>query len=192
MASALVDTFDILESSGMIKDGMNVLDVGCSVGYWADTILAKGYKVNYIGLDVSLIRIHQNEHRFRETPYRFYHINALNKMYNPIGKIQQDKVKFPVANYWADLVICHSLFTHLGPFPNAAHYMGEIKRVSKPQSFLWITFFQYPPNEPNYETERTVYTAHQIESLCHESNVLHISGGKTTDYNDQLMLGLSR
>lgn len=191
--SYLVDTVPTLESLGMIKSGMNVLDIGCFRGYWADTFQANGYDVNYLGLDVSLAHTSRNAARFQDTKFHFQHLDLFSATYNPQGKFLASKVKFNVEDNWADLIICHSIFTHLGRFENAQNYMKEIRRILKPGGYLWITFFISPPNvqdHNSYRTARTVYTALEVGELIGTFKKLYQSGGESTDYNDQVMLAL--
>lgn len=191
----MVDTVDILEDLGMIKSGMNVLDIGCFRGYWADTFQAKGYDINYLGLDVSVAQTNRNEQRFKDIKFKFKHLDIFSATYNPLGKFQAHKAKMPVGDSWADLIICHSLFTHLGKFQVAQNYMAEIRRILKPGGYLWITFFISPPNlidDQSRRTVRTVNTALEVEELTHTFTKLYCNGGETTDYNDQVMMGLQK
>lgn len=182
-----VDTVDILETLGMIRNGINILDLGCFIGNWAKTIYEKGYEVSYTGLDCNKFSLAKA--RNRVPSYTFTHLDVFNLSYNPQGKFKADEIKLPIGDSSMDLIICHSLFTHLGDFSNATNYLQEIKRVLKPGGSLWITFFQSPPNPIDYSTKRTVYSTDQIAELLKDFRYIYADGGNSEDYNDQLMIG---
>lgn len=192
MNYSTVDTLDTIESLGMIRDGMNVLDLGCGYGHWAWDIKERNHKVNYIGLDSNIGRILAAESKLGDDFYRFHLLDVKNALYSPMGYKSASSVTFPIKDSWADLVICHSLFTHLEEYPNAVRYMDEIRRVTKSGSYLWITFFQSPPNEPSNTAERTVYTAKEIDELMDGFKILSRTGGLSTSYHDQVMIGAQR
>lgn len=184
MAEYTVDTVNTLEALGMIQDGVNILDVGCGPANWGRTILDKGYKVKYLGLDC------QPGPAMKCYPgLTVKHIDVYNSMYNPGGLIFPQEVVFPAGRGSMDLVIAHSLFTHLGNYANADSYMFQIERVLKPGGYLWITFFQAPPNQPSSSTRRTVYTERQIAMLMTQFTYIKSQGGFTDAYHDQLMIG---
>lgn len=187
-----VDTIDTLLELGMLKAGMRVLDVGCGKGNWAVDLIARGIDIHYVGLEAQPARVMAFMDRVKHPNYSIIHLDVKNMAYNPLGRSLAREVNFPVVPESFDLVICHSLFTHLGKFFNAQHYMDEIKKALKPQGYLWATFFQSPPNDPEYRTIRTVYTHEEIDNLTKDFHVLYCKGGETTDYNDQLMMGLMK
>lgn len=184
MAEYTVDTVDTLEALGMLRDGMSVLDVGCGPANWGRTILDKGYKLSYLGIDC------RPGTSVRKIPgLRFKHIDVYNHTYNPSGMLFPQEVVFPANNSSVDLIIAHSIFTHIGNYANADSYMFQIERVLKPGGFLWISFFQSPPNQPSSTSKRTVYTQDQIALLMQRFTYLQSSGGFTADWHDQLMIG---
>lgn len=184
-----VDTIDTLEQLGMIKHGMQVLDLGCGGGNWAIDFIKRGYDITYLGLDIQRACESIFHAKVNSPKFKFSLLNIHNIYYNPMGRKRILDAKLPLEDSWADLVICHSLFTHLGKLANAEHYMQEICRVLKPNGFLWITFFVSPPNKPDYRTHRTVYLQTEVDKLLAPFTKLYWNGGNTEDYNDQLMIG---
>jgi len=70
--------------------------------------------------------------------------------------------------------------------------MNNIKRVMKSGGLLYITFFTNPPNKiDQYDVtadNRTVYSMEFIDELTDGFSILHIEGGQTTLFNDQLKM----
>lgn len=188
----LVDTATTLLDLGILKNHISIVDIGCGDGNWALDFLERGLLVDYLGLDCKIGCEIRFNHQIKNPRFKFKLVDAQNMLYNPTGRQLSRNLKLPVADSYADLIICHSLFTHLGKFANAQNYMAEIRRILKPGGNLWITFFQSPPNEPNYKSARTVYTEAEIFELTKGFHLLYNQGGNTTDYNDQLMLALNK
>lgn len=184
-----IDTLDTLVSLNMIKSGMNVLDVGCGPGNWAVDFIERGYKLNYIGIDNQVACKKVFEEKVTDPSYKFITIDAQAAYYNWMGKMLSKDVVFPIEDDWADLVVCHSLFTHLGKFANSKNYISEIKRILKSGAYLWITFFQSPPNLVDNSIRRTVYSCEQIGEIMDGFDIFYKNGGDTDGYNDQLMIG---
>lgn len=179
----MVDTVDILEHLGMVQNGIQVLDVGCGPADWGRTLLAKGYKLKYLGLDCQLRAAMK-----RIPGLTLRHLDVYNGHYNPNGRLLPSEVVFPVNEASMDLVIAHSLFTHLGNYSNAESYMAQVERALKLGGYLWITFFQSPPNKMSTGFARSVYTQDQISWLLQRFTYIKSIGGFTDGYNDQLMV----
>ncbi len=186
----MIDTVDTIIDLGMLKDGMKVADIGCGSGNWALDFIERGLDIDYVGVDCQTLCRREFEERVNHPRYKMYLLNIGSRLYNPTGLIQAKEVEFPIESSSQDLVICHSLFTHLGRYANAVRYIEEIRRILKPSGFLWITFFLSPPNEPDYRTQRSVYTALEVEKLISPFTKLYSNGGESTGYNDQRMYGL--
>ena len=186
-----VDRVVTLEELGFLKPGITVADIGCGCGNWPMTFVERNHDVEYIGLDVSKSALHVVEGRLKWTKlhYKLYHINCKNKCYAPKNKFDAKDAKFPMKDKSVDLVICHSLFTHLATEAVAINYMNEIKRVLKEGGKLWITFFTSPPNDVRESTLRTVYKKEFVESLLDGFNVVHLENGLSTEYHDQMEVG---
>ena len=190
--SGLVDTVDTLVELSMIKDGMNVLDIGCGPGNWMATFINMGLDISYHGIDVNKTNLECAIARagiLGAKDFKFSKLNVSNEFYNKLCNIGAYEVSLPVKDSWANLVICHSLFTHLELEANSENYMKEIKRILKVGGYLWITFFQSPPNDVNYGAKRTVYRREFIDKLMEGFTIIHSHGGESTDKNDQLMMG---
>jgi len=186
----MIDTVDTLIDLGILHNEQKVLDVGCGSGNWAVDFIERGLEVEYVGLDCQPICRKEFEARVKSPNYNFHLMNVQSFIYNPTGLLQSKNVEFPIKSSSQDLVICHSLFTHLGRYANAERYMEEIRRVLKPGGFLWITFFLSPPNDVDYRTRRSVYTVLEVDKLISSFTKLYSNGGESTGYNDQRMYAL--
>lgn len=186
----MIDTIDTLIEIGILHNNMRVSDIGCGGGNWALDFIERKLDIDYIGLDCQPICRKEFEQRIKSNRYTFHLVDINSIIYNPTGLLSAKHVEFPIETASQDLVICHSLFTHLGRYINALRYIKEIKRILKPNGFLWITFFSSPPNETNYGTQRSVYTVSEIETLIHGFTKLYCSGGETSEYHDQKMYAL--
>ena len=100
-------------------------------------------------------------------------------------KFKLDEVAFPVPSGCVDVVLCSSLFTHIAPLIFAEYYVQEIKRLLRPQGWLYTTWFRSPPNEPASDEARTVYREHDIIDMLRGFVWRHSEGGLTTGRIDQ-------
>ena len=168
-----------------------VLDVGCSDGRFAKQLVK--HPIQYYGFDVMEERIKQAKIFFISLPnFHFKHVNLRNSFYANDNKGDAANFSFPYLDGVFDNVLCSSLFTHLGTEEIATNYMNNIKRVMKSGGLLYITFFTNPPNKiDQYDVtadNRTVYSMEFIDELTDGFSILHIEGGKTTFFNDQLKM----
>lgn len=179
------DTVGILDDLEFLAPGFHVLDVGAGLGMLANHLARR--HTFYTGLEVRrpLVEVFK-AHSWRQI---MKHINVYSKVYNPLGILRPDKVRFPVETASIDTVVCHSLFTHLGTEAVASRYMKEIHRVLKPGGNLWTSWFLDPPNEENMGEKRTVYRKAFVEKLLRGFHKVHESGGLTTMFHDQIYYG---
>jgi len=121
----------------------SVLDVGCGMGRLAAAMAtyldADG---SYEGLDIipdavkwcseNIVGEHDNVH--------FWHSDVVNGEYNPQGKIEATRFRFPFNDGSFDVVVLDSVFTHMVP-AHLEHYLEEIIRVLKPGGRIFATYF---------------------------------------------------
>lgn len=183
-----VNTVQKLIKEEFFESGDFILDIGCGNGRFAADL--RGLNIRYVGLDPIKNNITDALYKFRDDPnFCFRWFDVENDSYNPSGRLDPYKVRFPFANETFNSILCHSVFTHLGQPEVAEHYISEIKRVLKPQGKLWITFFKSPPNEIDYGTDRTVYFKRAIDKMLDGFEIVLSENGESLDYNDQWEIG---
>jgi len=181
-----LDTDAHLDELGFFQDDFNILDIGCGVGYIPSYLRRSRKRVKYLGLDVRLDRIKLCRRLFRDMDYKFTHLNLRSSSYNPIAAQGAENLVIPLDDCTVDSIICHSLFTHLDTEEVASRYIDEIKRVLKPNGFLWTTWFSSPPNTTSDGTKRTVYDLAFIHDRLAQFEFIYLGGGETSAYHDQL------
>lgn len=72
--------------------------------------------------------------------FKFHHFDLYNEFYNPSGRGTVADTPLPFEDGAFDLVFLTSVFTHLPP-EDARAYLGEIRRVLKPDGTVWATWF---------------------------------------------------
>lgn len=125
-----------------LKKTSRVLDVGCGTGilavplttYLNKTGTYEGFDTNEKMVDWCKIHIYNQYPNFH-----FQTIDLYNGKYNPQGKIQPEKFKFPYKTGIFDLVVLSSVFTHMLP-KDVGHYLKEITRVLKKGGRCLITY----------------------------------------------------
>lgn len=124
-----------------------VLDIGCGYGRMAvpltDRLQPPG---EYQGFDVhqEAIIACQNEIEAEFPHFQFRHLSLRNPRYNPKGKLDPLRVRFPYDPEEFDVILLSSVFTHL----NAAtiqRYLEEISRVIQPDGRCLATVFLLNP-----------------------------------------------
>jgi ubiquinone/menaquinone biosynthesis C-methylase UbiE len=130
-----------------LKPGASVLDVGSGMGRKTLPLIEYlGRNGRYEGIDIFEPGITWcQEHINRDHPnFRFQLLDVYNKYYNPGGQFKASEIRFPFENHSFDFVILTSVFTHMLP-DDIAHYLSEIKRVSKPGATSYISYFLLNP-----------------------------------------------
>jgi SAM-dependent methyltransferase len=120
-----------------------ILDVGCGPGRIAIAIGEQfGWSNDYLGIDVRKpdIRFARRAITHYYPNFRFDHIGARNRLYNPAGKSSSSVVVFPVKDSSIDFVIALSVFTHMFT-SEVGHYLDETVRVLAPNGTLFASFF---------------------------------------------------
>jgi SAM-dependent methyltransferase len=132
---------------GGLEPGHDVLDVGCGVGRMAVPLLDYlDPSGSYAGFDVGREMVGWCEKRItsRRGDFRFTWAPVYNRKYNPFGTVSGAEYRFPYPDASFDFAFATSLFTHL-MLPDAAHYLGEIRRVLRPGGKALLTFFILRP-----------------------------------------------
>jgi SAM-dependent methyltransferase len=122
-----------------------VLDLGCGCGKLA-RFLRLNPRLSYVGVDIFLPSILWCRRAFADVAdrFRFEHFDGYSEEYNPDGRVVVAAYALPLDDASADVAVCGSLFTHLLE-PDAAHYLGEIRRVLKPGGQALISVHVDPP-----------------------------------------------
>lgn len=188
-----VDRVENIERLGWLEGRPTIADIGCYCGNWCIGLDGKGYKFDYIGVDTNSSFLNSCErifsylqkHNGRFT-YKLHNLNCVSSKYNRMGVNDAAEIKLPIEDASVDIVIAHSIFTHLGTDEAAINYMANIKRILKPGGKLWVTFFYAPPNEPSGSIRRTVYPYQFISDLLKDFKVVEKFGGHSTEYHDQV------
>lgn len=132
-----------------------VLEPGCGTGRMAEPLTrfldASG---SYDGFDVVQTAIEWCQSNIASTHpnFHFQHVDVLNSVYNPGGRLDPEKFEFPYPDESFDFVFLTSVFTHMLP-PEMRHYLGEIRRVLRPRGRCLMTFFLL--NEESLDAARS-------------------------------------
>jgi SAM-dependent methyltransferase len=132
----------ILVEQGGLMPHQRVLEVGCGIGRIAAPltryIQAPG---SYDGLDIVDVGIDwcRREITSRFPHFRFHHANIFNRGYNPRGKFDAARYRFPFRDEEFDFVFLTSVFTHMLPI-ELQNYMAEVARVMKRGATCLITY----------------------------------------------------
>ena len=121
-----------------------VLDFGCGCGRLARQLIQQQPQPSrYLGIDLHAGMVawcHQN--LVPHAPqFEFSHHDIFNAGFNP-GEHRPDVLPFPGDDDAFDLVIAHSVFTHVLE-PAALHYINECARVLKPDGMIVATWFLF-------------------------------------------------
>jgi SAM-dependent methyltransferase len=122
----------------LLQDGLapasTILDIGCGCGRVTRWLVQNPEVAHYVGFDV----IEESVQWCRNflAPLapgkcQFQHFDVRSAEYNPSGRIDPEKLVFPLGDSEADIVVAASVFTHLLE-RDARHYLRETCRVLKP------------------------------------------------------------
>ena len=117
-----------LAETGLLKDGIRILEIGCGAGRLTDYITQKGFDV--VGFDVSKIQIKENHVR---------NSDAMTFM------ASGDKMPFIDSSF--DIIMSFDVFEHI---PDANEHLSEVRRVLKPHGYY---LFQTPNKLTNMPFE---------------------------------------
>lgn len=137
-----------LRRRGVLADGTRCLDLGCGCGRLALPLAEDGDPTValYRGFDVDARCIRWcRRHIERHHPaFRFDHADLASASYNPRGREDPARYRFPHDDGAFDLAVAASLFTHLLP-PAAERFLAEAGRVLRPGGALYLTAFLIAP-----------------------------------------------
>jgi SAM-dependent methyltransferase len=126
---------------------MHIVDIGCASGRLSLpllTYLNEAEGGSYMGLDVDPRGPEWATANItpRYPHFEYRSIDVHNDYMNAQGRIQPQDFKFPIQNDWADLVILHSVFTHMRD-AGIRGYVKEISRMLRPGGYLYFTLFLF-------------------------------------------------
>lgn len=116
-----------------IKANDKILDLGCGCGriaiHFLDYLNDKG---EYIGIDNNkkLLSYCENNIAILKDNFKFKYIDVYNGAYSKEGSISPKEVVFPLEDESVDVVIMHSVFTHMF-IGDINAYLKEVHRVLK-------------------------------------------------------------
>src|SRR5262249_1758553 len=126
----------------------NVFDFGCGCGRIARQLIRQCPQPrSYLGIDLhaGMVRWCRDNLSPHAPQFRFVHHDVFNPGFNP-GAEKAHRTEFPADGESCDLVIAHSVFTHIIE-DHAAYYLGECARVLRPGGLLVSTWFLFDKRE---------------------------------------------
>lgn len=199
------DTFDyisqahisnIIKHTGLSAD-LTVLEIGCGIGRDAIPLTKildyeKGGK--YIGVDIIKPSIEWciNNIQSKNPNFSFYHMDLVDQLHNPGGKLDTLKCFLPIPNLYVDRIVLQSVFTHLLR-PELEHYLSEFRRVMKHGAIAYVTIFLYDDGilEKARTTNLTPFDLrfeYEIEPGCRVNNPEYPTGAVA--YTPNIIAGL--
>jgi SAM-dependent methyltransferase len=115
--------------NGTLRLDSRIVDIGCGCGRFPLALRRYGFHGRYDGIDVDREMIDWCRNAFPGDIYRFHLADVYSEVYNPGGK--RGPYELPVADQSADVVIGHSIFTHLLE-DDLRNYVREAVRVLVP------------------------------------------------------------
>ncbi len=141
-------TFHDIKTHTQVLPSHAVLDAGCGCGRIALHFLNYLDKTGkYHGFDISPQHINWCKENISKSFHNFcfIHIDVKKKLYNPTGKYQLKQIRLPYPDDMFDLIVAHSLFTHMLD-DEMEHYLAEFSRVIKPQGTLYASYYLMTPD----------------------------------------------
>lgn len=184
MSVARLNTPDLLASHGLFQPDSAILDLGCGSGMLADYLTDSDIAC-YVGADVRYQALSAIQAKSYPPHFLFLGLNVYNPLYAVLRTGKAEDFTLPFVDSTFSAIVCHSLFTHLERESAVIAYMAELKRLLKPNGFLWTTWFRSPPNQPSDSAIRTVYKDSFIRTQLAGYEVVDEYGGLTDAFHDQ-------
>lgn len=122
----------------------SVFDFGCGCGRIARALMQKRPPPRrYVGIDIDLRLIDWCRKNLQphDANFEFLHHDVHHASLNQ-GDAKPSVLEFPVEDGVFDLLIAHSVFTHLYQ-AQAEHYLNEIRRTLAPRGYAFTTWFLF-------------------------------------------------
>ena len=180
------DFISYAKSNGMFsKKNSKILDLGCGNGRFG--IVFSEMAVEYEGIDPMKECIDFCKYAFSDFDHiKFHHTPVHHPEYGLKGNVPKEQFTLKYPDNTFDDVIVYSVFTHLQTLETAQNYMREIKRVMKPGSNLFVTWYRSPPDPVADSTVgRTVYREADIINLMSGLELTSTYGGHSGHFYDQ-------
>lgn len=145
------------------NENAHILDFGCGTGKLLISCLP--FLGRYYGIDTSETDINKCKKYYNRKNCDFYHISALNDLYNVDGTIVSDSI-WPVEDASLDAVTACSVFTHLNE-KDALFYIDLISKKLKSGGCAILTFFLL---DKNYDLDKINETRWKFDLLYPGSN----------------------
>ena len=151
-----------------------IVDLGSGNGRLAMGLYKLGF-LNYTGLEIIPECVWFCQKTFRSVAgYKFFRQPNTNAHYYQ-GRAEPEDVAYPIATGTADLVAAFSFFSHTGSHKVAERHLKEIKRICKPDSTVFTTWFFNDDEE--LKESKTVYSKTVIERMFRDTGLLTIDEG---------------
>ncbi len=113
-----------------------VIEIGCGIGKDAMALTGiLGETGRYLGIDIIKMSIEWCQENItpKHPNFTFVHYDVKDELHNPLGTEDVSVCRIPVADGSVDIIILHSVFTHLLE-DGISIYLREFSRVLKPES----------------------------------------------------------
>jgi|GEM_PF-2712496 len=142
-----IDNIETLDKLIGITPTDHIIDIGCAAGRLSLPLINRldpERGGSYRGVDIKSHCINwAKEHIQEQWPHMvFEQIDVKSEYMNPAGKIDPGAQKFTIGNDWANLIILHSVFTHMRE-PGIRAYMAEAFRMLQSGGHLFFSLFEW-------------------------------------------------
>lgn len=131
-------------AQGWVKQDSRVVDIGSGCGKTAAALrdfdyMGRRFAGHYFGFDVDTGMVRWCQQHFPADTFTFREIDMFNSLWNPVKSDQRVRLE-GCDDGSIDLVISHSLFSHLLE-EDLRTYLSESARVLHPSGIMAMTFF---------------------------------------------------